>query len=120
MFQSRDRLMNTIALRVLIDLEYPADHVLLLMKHFYGLPDAGDSWHATFRRYMIDHSHLTNTTVDPALYYAFNNNNLQESTATYVDDTLNIGHDLFLKRTDLVTSQFNSRELEFDNLLFAG
>lgn len=63
---------------------------------------------------------MTTATVDPALYYAFEDTTFQGATATYVDDTLNIGHDSFLRRTDITNSLFESREREFNNLCFAG
>lgn len=98
--QSRDRLMRKIALRPPTDPGYPANHVLLLRKPLYGLTDAGDYWHETFKRHLLNDITMTTATIDPALYYAFDGTTLQGSTATYVDDTLNIGHKSFLRRTD--------------------
>jgi hypothetical protein len=99
-------------------IELPADHVLKLLKTFYGLRNAGDHWSRTYHKNLMEDLNLETTVNDPALFFKDVDEKLEGLCATYVDDSLTAGSPGFLSQTTLTERKFELKPRKFDNVTY--
>ncbi len=62
------------------------------LKPIYGLSESPGYWWQTFQHYHIDDSGMTQSTLDPCLFFKKEDENCVVIIATLVDDTLGGGN----------------------------
>lgn len=67
--QSGTKLLRDVYIKPTGEFELPPNTLLKLLRPLYGLPDAGDYWHATFARHMQNDLGMTQTFGDLALFF---------------------------------------------------
>ena len=77
-----------------------------LLKPLYGLCDAGDLWHLTLRKHLVDEVRLIPTKSDPSLSFFFSNGELTGINGSYVDDLLRAGNKNFRDTCQITHERF--------------
>ena len=67
------------------------DKCFELLKPLYGISDAGDFWHMTLNKYLINELCLMPNKNYPSLYFSFRRRELIGINGSYVDDLLRAG-----------------------------
>jgi Reverse transcriptase (RNA-dependent DNA polymerase) len=118
--QSTEKMGRGVFIRPPAELGFSSDIVLELVKPLYGLPDAGDLWHATFSNCIKRKIGMEVLASDSSLFYKKDvDDRLQGAMGTYVDDSVSTGTDDFEEATRKPLSTFDSRQREYDDVTFA-
>ena len=91
-----------------------------LLKPLYGLCDAGDLWHQTLHRHLVEDLQLESTKVDSSLYFCFRFGELAGINGTYVDDLLRAGDHEFRKKCTKTHKVFETSGDDPTPLTFSG
>ena len=118
--QSSETLKREVFIKPPNEFGLQPNQLLQLLKPLYGLPDSGDYWAKTINNHLINDRGMHPSVGDPALFYRHTDAQLHGLCATYVDDMLQAGDDLFQKETQKTGQKFEYRDLEPDNVVFAG
>ena len=86
----------------------------------YGLSDAGDLWHKTLHRHLVDELGLVPSKADPSLYFSFTNGVLSGINGSYVDDLLRAGTPDFRESCSQTHRRFETSGDESPPFTFAG
>ena len=118
--QSSEKLMRKVYLRPPKELNLSSDELIEIIKPLYGLPDAGDYWDRTMADHLRRDLNMVPTYDDIALYFLYEDKELQGLIGVYVDDSLICGNKNLLDITEQTLHKFESRDRELDNTTFAG
>ena len=91
-----------------------------LLRPLYGLSDAGDLWHKTLHRHLVDELGLVPSKADPSLYFAFTDGTLSGINGSYVDDLLRAGTESFQEACKHTHRRFETSGDEIPPFTFAG
>lgn len=91
-----------------------------LLKPLYGLCDAGDLWHQTLNKHLINDLHLEPTRCDPSLYFSIRQGELIGINGTYVNGLLRAGTREFRSVCELTNKKFETSGCEVPPFTFAG
>ena len=81
--------------------------LLLAVKPLYGLSESPGYWWKTFKRYHITDLGMTQSVLDPCLFFKKIENELIGLIGTLVDDTIGAGCDSFVIEEEAKSSEFD-------------
>ena len=107
--QSHSVLNRTIYLKPPEEMNLPKNHVLLVKKPLYGIPESGLHWFLTYQSHHKQMLHMEETHGDKCILYRLKNNLLDGLTILQVDDSFGHGSKEFLDDEERESHKFKCK-----------
>ena len=110
--QSAKDLLRDVYLEPPPDVGIDNDCVLKIMKPLYGLTESGSYWWLTSQNYHVNDLGMSQSVMDPCLFFKNGERGLEGLEASLVDDTLGTGDEGFMRIEEEKSKRFDVKERE--------